>query len=90
MTDSSTDAYYRDLIWSLIDSSKAARSIENYDFKISRSEIQPSLVYLFGVSFLTTLNIYKDSFKGHHTQMQRPRDLFSLCEATAFVRHMVL
>ena len=84
------DACYRDLIWSSIDSSTAARSIKNYDFKISRSEIRPNLVYLFRVSFLTTLDIYKDYFKGHHTRIQRPRDLFSLCEAIAFIRHRVL
>ena len=84
------DVYYQYLIWSSIDSSTAARSIENYDFRISRFEIRSSLVYLFGVSFLTTLDIYKDYFKGHHTWIQRPRDLFSLCEATAFVSHRVL
>ena len=84
------DACLWDSIWSLIDSSTATWSIENYDFRISKSEIWSSLVYLFGVSFLTTLDIYKDYFKSHHTRIQRPRDLFSLCEATAFVRYRVL
>ena len=84
------DACYRDLIWNWIDNSTTAWSIENYDFRISKSEIRSSLVYLFGVSFLTTLDIYKDYFKGHHTRIQRPRDLFSLCEATAFVRPRIL
>ena len=51
---------------------------------------RPSLEYLFGVSFLTTLDIYKTYFKGCHIRIQRPRGLFSLCEATAFVRHRVL
>ena len=42
------------------------RSIKNCDFKIFRSEIRPCLVYLFGISFITTLDIYKDYFKGPH------------------------
>ena len=90
MTDSSIEACYRDLMWSSIDSSTVAQSIENYDFKIFRSEIQPNLVYLFGVSFLTTLDIYKADFKSHHTRIQRLRNLFSLWEATIFVCHRVL
>ena len=45
----------------------------------------PSLVYLFGVSFLTTLDIYKTYFKNRHSWRQRQKDLFSLCEATTFV-----
>ena len=71
-------------------SSIATLSIKNYDFRISRPEIQPSLAYLFKVSFLTTLDIYKVYFKGRHTRIQRPRDLFSLWEATAFVCYRVL
>ena len=74
MTDSSIDVYYRDLTWSSIE----AWSIKNYDFRISRSKIWPCLMYLCRVSFLTTLDIYKTYC---HTQIQRPRDLFSLCEA---------
>ena len=84
------DAYYWNLIWSSIDSLTVAWPIKNYDFRISKSEIQSNLLYLFGVSFLTTLDIYRDYFKGHHAEIQRPRDLFSLCEATAFVRYRVL
>ena len=76
-------------MWSSIDISTVAQSIGNYDFKISRSEIWPSLAY-FGVSFLTTLDIYKAYFKGRHTRIQILRDLFSLCEATPFVHHRVL
>ena len=57
-------------------SSTPAQSIENYDFRIlSRSEIQPKLMYLFRISFLTTLNIYKAYFKRYHTRIQRLRDL---------------
>ena len=47
-------------------------------------------MYLFRISFLTTLDIYQVYFKGCHNQIQRPRDLCSLCEATMFVRHRVL
>ena len=47
-------------------------------------------MYLFKVSFLTTLDIYKADFKSHHTRIQRPRNLFSLWEATIFVCHRVL
>ena len=78
MINSSTDAYYRDLMWSLIDSSTATQSIENYDFRNSRSEIRSKLLYLFRVSFLTALGIYKDYFKSHHTRIQRPWDLLKL------------
>ena len=54
-------------------SSTQARSIKNYDFKISRCEIQPMLSYLIRVSFLTTLVIYKTYFKSHRTRIQRLR-----------------
>ena len=86
----STDDCYRNLIWSSIDGSTHPRSIENYNFRISRSKIRPRLMSLFRVSFLTNLDIYKPYFKSHHTRIQRPRDLFSLWEATAFVHHRVL
>ena len=58
--------------------------------RIFRFKIQLSLAYLFGISFLTTLDIYKAYFKGRHTLIQRLRDLSSLCEAIAFVRHRIL
>ena len=75
---------------SLIDSLTEGRSIKNYDFQFSKSEFRPSHMDFFRVSFLTTLDIYKAYIKSHFTRIQRPRDLFSLCEATAFVRHRVL
>ena len=43
-------------------------AIENYDFRISRSEIQPKFMCLFRLSFLTTLDMYKAYFKSHHTR----------------------
>ena len=42
-----------------------AVSIENYVIRISRSNFTHIYEYLCRVSFLTTLDIYKDYFKGH-------------------------
>ena len=39
-------------------------SIENYEIRISRSDFTYIHVYLCRVSFLITLDIYKDYFKG--------------------------
>ena len=44
-------------------SSTQAISVENYKISNSRSDFQPMLLYLSRVSFLTTLDIYKDYFK---------------------------
>ena len=41
-------------------------SIENYEIQIFRSDFQPMLTYLYRISFLTTLDIYKAYFKGRH------------------------
>ena len=41
-----------------------AVSIENYEIQISRSFFHTYPSYLCRVSFLTTLKIYKDYFKG--------------------------
>ena len=46
--------------------STKAKSIETYEIKISKSDFWPMLVYLCRVSFITTLDIYKAYFKGHH------------------------
>ena len=51
-------------------SSIAAVSIENYEIRISKSNFMHIHVYLCMVSFLTTLDIYKDYLKGHHNIMQ--------------------
>ena len=40
-------------------------SIKVYEKQIFSSDFHPIRVYMFGLSFLTTLNIYKDYFKGH-------------------------
>ena len=40
-------------------------SIKVCEKQIFNSDFHPIRVYMFGLSFLTTLNIYKDYFKGH-------------------------
>ena len=40
-------------------------SIENYKNQFFRSDFTYIHVYVFRLSFLTTLNIYKDYFKGY-------------------------
>ena len=45
-------------------SSTEAVSIENYEIQIFRSDFMHIHVYLYRVSFLITLDIYKDYFKG--------------------------
>ena len=52
-------------------SSTRAWSIENYDFRIFRSEIRPILYYFIRVSFLPTIVIYKAYFKSRHIWIQR-------------------
>ena len=40
-------------------------SIEIYEIQFFRADFHPIRVYMFGFSFLTTLNIYKDYFNDH-------------------------
>ena len=47
-------------------SSTEAISVENYEIRFSRFDYMHILEYLCRVSFLTTQNIYRDYFKGHH------------------------
>ena len=47
-------------------SSTQAIFVENYEIRFSRHDYMHILEYLCRVSFLTTLNIYKDYFKSHH------------------------
>ena len=47
----------------LDDSSTKAIFIENYEIQIFKSDFTYIHVYLCRVSFLTTLDIYKDYFK---------------------------
>ena len=41
--------------------------IEIYENQFFRSDFTHIRVYMFMLSFLITLNIYKDYFKGHHS-----------------------
>ena len=43
-----------------------AVSVKKYEIKISLSDYMHILGYLCRVFFLTTLDIYKDYFKGRH------------------------
>ena len=55
-----------------------AVSVETYEIRISKSNFRPMLKYLYRVSFLTTLNIYKAYFKGNRACRKCPNLLFSL------------
>ena len=57
---------YRGLMLKLDKSSTAIVFVKNYKIKISKSDFTHIHVYLCRVSFLTTLYIYKDYFKGRH------------------------
>ena len=46
--------------------SAKAVSVENYEIRFFISDYTHILEYFCKVSFLTTLGIYKDYFKGHH------------------------
>ena len=47
-------------------SSTTVVSVENYEIRISKSDFTHNHEYLCRVSFLTTLYIYMDYFKGRH------------------------
>ena len=47
-------------------SSTEVVSVENYEIRIFRSDFTHIHEYLCRVSFLTTLDIYKDCFKSRH------------------------
>ena len=55
---------YRGLMMDLNSSSTKAVSIENYEIQISRFDFTHIHVYFYRVSFLTTLDIYKNYFNG--------------------------
>ena len=61
---------YRGLMLKLDKSLTTAVSVENYKIRISKSDFTRIYEYLCRVSFLTTLNICKDYFKGCHKMMQ--------------------
>ena len=66
--------------------------IKIYENQIFSFDFTPMHVYMFGLSFLTTLNIYKDYFKGRHivTGDNLPSSSFSsrsccICSSQSFV-----
>ena len=69
-------------IWSSTD--KLNSCIKNYENQIFRFDFTHIHVYVFRLSFLTTLNIYKDYFKG----CQRSCKLVKL-DAKVFCKHIV-
>ena len=62
--------FYQELLLKLDKNSTQVVSIENYEIKIYRSDYMHILEYLCRVSFLTTLDIYKNYFKSRHKVMQ--------------------
>ena len=46
-------------------------SVKNYEIRFLRSDYTHIPMYLCRVYFLTTLDIYKDYFKGRHKMMQK-------------------
>ena len=59
-------------------------SIEIYENQIFISDFHPIYVYMFGLSFLTSLNIYKDYFKGRHSWCK-----WVQLDAKVFYKHIV-
>ena len=57
---------YRGLMLKLNSISTAAVFVKNYEIRISRYDFMHIHEYLCRVSFLTTLDIFKDYFKGRH------------------------
>ena len=108
LTASSTDRIYRDLkgyVSLMLDSFSIDKlSIEIYENHILSFDFTPICVYLFRLSFLTTLNIYKDYYNGRHNWCNSMQKFFTsilwlkiyapvhfpLQEAAAFVRLKVL
>ena len=78
--------FYWDLMLKLNRSSTGAIFVENYKIRFSRSDYTHIPMYLYRVSFLTILNIYKDYFKGHRACIVWPNAkgslvYYSLCRS---------
>ena len=59
-------------------------SIEIYENQIFNSDFHPIHVYMFGLSFFTTLNIYNDYFKNRHSWCK-----WVQLDAKVFHKHIV-
>ena len=79
-------SFYWELMLKLDKFSTQAISVENYEVRLFRFDYTHILMYLCRVSFLTTLDIYKDYFKGRHICIEWSSALFSLKEVTASLR----
>ena len=63
-------------------------SVDIYENQFFRSDFTQIHEYMFGLSFLTTLNIYKDCFKGCHrwcTLMQKFLQAYCELETYALI-----
>ena len=63
---SQENPFYQDLMLKLDRSLTQAVFVKNYEIRFFRSGYMHILKYLCKVSFLTTLDLYKDYFKGRH------------------------
>ena len=68
---SQQNPFYWDLMLKLDKNSTQVVSVENYKIRFFRSDYTHIPIYLCRVSFLTTLDIYKDYFKGRQEIMQK-------------------
>ena len=71
-------------------SSTQAVFVENYKIRFSRSDYTHTLEYLCRVSFLTTLDIYKDYFKNRRKVMQSDNTCILWPETKFVLVHRIL
>ena len=80
--------FYRNLMLKLDRSLTQIVSVKNYEIRFSRSNYMHIPMYLCRISFLTTLDIYNDYFKGHQKVMQKDNTCIVWLEAEiALVHH---
>ena len=65
------------MAWQLLDRQV---SVKVYETQIFEYVFHPIREYVFGLSFLTTLNIYKDYFKGRKKLVQLHKSKFHKSE----------
>ena len=59
--------FYQELMLKLDRFSTQAVSIENYEIRLFKSDYTHIPIYMYRVSFLTIVDIYKAYFKSHHS-----------------------
>ena len=82
--------FYRELLLKLNRSSTQDVFVENYEIKNSKSDYTHILEHLCRISFLTTLEIYKDYFKSCHKVMQKNNPCILWLEAEIALVHHIL